>query len=180
MRRSSCRTAVLVAILQISAMVVPLHTACALPAAPERESVDSAAVRALWATLDAAWNARDAEQFSQFFTEDVSFAFVDRGQSFEGRAPIRQHFAEQFPRLAPDLRHVTHVHENRLIAPDVIAVDGEVEILGAGSDGISAPAVLRTFAIFAVIAQADERWRIRVLRIYQLSAETGGADTRIK
>lgn len=138
----------------------------------ERRSDASAdgAVRAVWSTLDEAWNAREAEPFADLFTVDTSFQFVDRGESLEGRAVVRDYFAERFPRFAPDLRHRTSVQRVRPVAEDVRALDGTVEILRVASD--AEPAVLRTFAIFAMMARDGDDWRIDVLRVYQLPAES--------
>jgi hypothetical protein len=53
------------------------------------------------------------------------------------------------------------------IRPDVVAVDGEVEILSPGSDEAAAT-VLRRFAITALMVHGTEGWRIRLLRAYRL------------
>lgn len=129
---------------------------------------DSAAIRGVWSTVDAMWNARDAERFSDLFTEDGSFEFVDRRESLESRAVIHQHFAERFPQFAPGLRHLTTVQDIRGITPDVHAVTGTVEILRLGADDRAEPTVLRSFVIFAVMLRTGEGFRIHVLRAYQL------------
>jgi uncharacterized protein (TIGR02246 family) len=138
------------------------------------EPADAAALRSLWSTLDAMWNARDAERFGALFTADSSFGFVDRDQSLESRATIRRHFAEQFATFAPDLRHRTSVGRIRVVAAGVRTADGKVEILRLGSAQAPEPSVLKTFAIFAVMLQTTEGWRIRVLRAYELPATAGG------
>lgn len=137
-------------------------------AATEALSTDDDAVRALWSALDASWDARDAERFSALFAVDASFEFVDRGQRLEGRASIRRHFAERFPQFAPDSRHRTRVCETRELGPGLRSVDGRVEILRDGADGGTASAVTRTFAIFAVMSQVGDGWKIRMLRAYRL------------
>lgn len=127
-----------------------------------------AAIRAAWSQVDAAWNARDAERFSRLFADDVSFRFVQRGQSLDGRTTIFEHFHEGFPSYAPDLRHRTRISTVHAIAPGVFTADGQVEILRLAAGGNAAPTVLRTFAIFAVMSGKEEDWIIRALRIYQL------------
>lgn len=133
---------------------------------------DDAAVRSLWSTLDATWNERDAQRFGDLFTTDATFVFVDRRQTMEGRATIRERFEERFPQLADDLRHRTTVHRIHTVNPDVLAVDGGVEILRLGLEEGTEPATLRTYAIFAVMLRTPEGWRIRALRVYQLPAAT--------
>lgn len=124
-------------------------------------------VRDFWETLDARWNERDAARFSSLFTEDVSFEFVDRNESLDSSTAVREYFGARFPTFPPDLRHRTTLRDLRGLAPDVLAVDGRVEILRRHSDA-TAPALLRTFAIFAVMIQESESWRVRLIRIYQL------------
>jgi len=132
------------------------------------EPADSAAVKALWSSLDWAWNARDAEKFSRIFTEDVSFEFVDRGQALDSRTAVLEHFTERFPGFAPELRHRTNIRQTLSIAPDVFGADGIVEIQRMATDAGVVPVVLRTFAVFAVMAREADGLRIRTLRIYAL------------
>jgi uncharacterized protein (TIGR02246 family) len=126
-------------------------------------------IRAFWSTLDATWKSRDAEAFSRLFSTDGSFHFVDRGQTLEGRAAIREFFARQFPTIAPGFRHRTTVGRIREISPQAHAVDGQVEILHE-TDGAE-PSILRTFTIFGVMERTQEVWTIRDLRAYQLPAD---------
>lgn len=132
-----------------------------------------AAVREVWAVLDARWNERDAMRFSEIFTDDVSFEFVDRGESLESRAVVREHFGARFPDFAPELRHLTTVRNVTNIAADAVAVDGKVEILHESPD--AEPSLLRTFAIFAVMTREVEAWKIRMIRIYQLPQPAAAA-----
>ncbi|MGH9379556.1 MAG: SgcJ/EcaC family oxidoreductase [Thermoanaerobaculia bacterium] len=142
----------------------------------ESGGANDAAVRSLWSTLDAAWNERDARRFSDLFTVDATFVFVDRRQALEGRATIRELFEERFPQFADDLRHLTTVGRIHTVAPDVLTVDGGVEILRLGPGEGTEPATVRTFAIFAVMLRTPEGWRIRALRVYQLLAATADAE----
>lgn len=142
--------------------------------APEAPS-DRAAPRTIGSTIDARWNARDADGFSELFTEEASFQFPDRGTSLDGRATIRRYFAEQFPQFAPELRHRTSVRETRMITPDFHTVDGTVEIVRVADDEGTEPTLLRSFAIFALMHRSTEGWKIRELRAYQLPATAGEA-----
>lgn len=164
------RTRLLVTTLQIGIVIGFSGSTFAQAALPE--PVESAALRAVWSTLDAAWNQRDVQRFSSLFTDDGSFVFVDRDDWLGGREAIQERFAVQFPKTPPDLRHLTEVQRYRMIAPDVAAIDGTVAVLRPVDD--AEPAILRSFAIFAVMVQEKEEWKIRDLRIYQLPVETGG------
>lgn len=136
-------------------------------------SSEAAAICGVWAQIDAMWNARDAERFSRLFADDVTFRFVQRGQSLDGRTTIFEHFREGFPQYAADLRHHTRLSAIHRIAPGVFTADGSVEILRVAAGGDAPPAVLRTFAIFAVMSRKDEVWIVRALRVYRLPT---GAD----
>lgn len=140
-------------------------SACQCAAGSDRESMEHAA--AVFQTLDARWNERDAEGFGRVFTEDVSFTFVDRGEGFEGRAALTDSFARRFPTFPAQLRHATQVRETRSIAPGVVAVDGEVEILVQDTDGQDEARLLRSFAIFALVEEEEDGCRIRLIRIWQ-------------
>lgn len=130
-----------------------------------------AGVCAVWSEIDARWNARDAEGFSELFAGDVSFRFVQRDESLDGRTTVLEYFGERFPRFAPDLRHRTRLHRIDEVGPNQLTADGIVEILREPGNGAAAPVVIRRFEIFALMSGADERFAIRVLRIYELPAE---------
>jgi uncharacterized protein (TIGR02246 family) len=131
---------------------------------------DEADIHGFWSTLDETWASRDADRFSRLFTEDASFAFVDRGESLEGRVAIHQRFTEQFLAQRPELRHRTTVLQIRPMARHVAAVDGEVRILEESAGG-GAPTVLRQFAITALMVQEGETWQVHLLRAYQLQQQ---------
>lgn len=133
-------------------------------------SGDDAAARSVWSTLDASWNARDAARFSQLFTGDASLRFLGSGPTLESREKIHQHFSEQFSRQAPDLRHRTLVRTGRAIAPNVLGVDGEVEVVRTAADESMPPVVLARFAIFAVMLESNDGYLIQSLRVFQLPA----------
>lgn len=147
--------------------------ACAAPPTPEGMGDVAAEVQAVWETLDERWNARDADGFSHLFSQEARFGFVDRGESLDGRAEILQSFSERFPTFAPEIRHRTTVHEVRSIAPEVAVVDGGVEILRMGADDEAESTVILTFAIFAVMHHAEDGWRIRELRVFELPIPQG-------
>lgn len=145
---------------------IPLCATSAQSNPPPIMPVSDAAVRSFWSALDATWNARDANRFSQFFSEDASFRFTDTGLSLDGRATIDEFFVKQFSRQAPELRHVTHIREIRVIAGNVIAVDAHIEVVRAPRSGT--PSVARSFAAFAVMLESSDAWKVRLLRVHQL------------
>jgi hypothetical protein len=85
---------------------------------------------------------------------------------------VLERFSAQFPGMAADLRHRTHIEKYRSIAPDVVGVDGTVEILRETPDASAAPTIIRRFSIFSVMVQGSDGWTIRELQIYQLPSDT--------
>jgi uncharacterized protein (TIGR02246 family) len=155
-------------------VVIPVAYATnAQGATVDREAVDTVAIDAVWSMLDKAWNQRDVDRFTDLFTEDVDFVFVDRDQRLAGRTKVHERFAVQFPTMAPDLRHVTEIERYRRVAADVVAVDGNVEVYRPDPEDTGQTDTLRRFAIFVLMVQTQGYWRIRDLRIYQLPTESG-------
>jgi uncharacterized protein (TIGR02246 family) len=136
---------------------------------------DTAAIRALWAALDAHWNARDAERFGALFDRDASFEFVDRDERITGRAAVLAHFSERFPTYAPDVRHVTTLRDIAELVPGLHLVDGVVEIVRVSdspdddaTEGVGSGRLLRTFSITAVMRErAGGDWGIAALRVWE-------------
>lgn len=129
-------------------------------------SSDAAALHAVWATLDAAWNQREPEKFSRLFSENAEFFGLKT--PLVGRSAIYQHFAEQFPQYAAHARHATRVGATHPIAADVMLVDAHVDILGPGPAGAAELVPLQQFVVFAAMLRTPEGWRIRWLRVSQL------------
>lgn len=156
----------LAAVLMLGVMLAPPCKADAIET--ESAALADEAVRAVWADLDAAWNARDVERFIRLFAEDATFALVARGQRLEGRRSLREHFARQFQRQSPELRHVTELHRIQHLDRGLATVDAEVRVRRvAGADEVEV-AVLRTLAVFAIMSRHSGHWRIRGVRAYQL------------
>lgn len=147
--------------------------ACAAPPEPENIGNVETAIRAVWTALDERWNARDADGFSDLFSQEARFGFVDRGESLDGRGEIHRSFSERFPTFAPELRHRTTVQEIRSLSPRVAVLDGGVEILRVGAEEGADPAVILRFAIFAVMHRTEEEWQIRELRVFELPLSDG-------
>jgi uncharacterized protein (TIGR02246 family) len=125
------------------------------------------AMRAFWTSLDSLWKERDAPAFRELFTEDASFAFVDRGVTLEPRTMIDRHFIDQFARQSPDLIHTSSVRAVRVVAPGVLTADVGIEVRRVGAGGAE-PSLLRRFDVLAVMRRTDDRWRIELLRAYPL------------
>ncbi len=131
-------------------------------------SPDTAAVHALWRAIDDHWNVRDPDAFARLYTEDASFVFVDRGDVLSGRPQILERFRAQFPAMEPALRHRSTPGAIREVSPEVLAMDGTVEILRMTDPERVGGDVLRTFATFALMRFESGELRIDVLRVYEM------------
>lgn len=140
---------------------------CALAVAGSVPAADEHAIRAAWSELDAAWAARDVERISRLFADDALFAFLPGDRRLDGHAAIRAHFAAQFPQQSPALRHTTGIQRVRALAENLALVDAGVRVVRLGDDGSEA-AVLRTFAVFAVMSRRDAEWQILEIRAFRL------------
>lgn len=144
-------------------------TSLVVGTAPVRaQALDDTAVKAFWSTLDAVWNARDAGRFSELFTTDASFTFVDSGLSLDARGPIHDFFVKQFSKQSPELRHETRVRESHSVGPGALAIDAVIEVIRSQPDPRSGATVLQTFAAFAVMTRSADQLQIRLLRVYRL------------
>lgn len=144
-----------------------------LAQAPAAQDDAEDGIRRTWTELDRHWNQRDAEAFAALFDRDASFVFVDRRDALEGREAILARFSNQFPTMAPELRHRTTVGEIRTLADDVRFLDGTVEILSDGDEAAGPPELLVTFAIFGIMVPDADEWRIRALRVVELPEDPG-------
>ena len=161
-----CRVVFTVALAAIASQGVQVQVALAPSTSPEE-----AAVRELWSTLDASWNARDAARFSVLFSEQASMRFLDGALALEGREAIHEHFTKQFSRQAPDLNHVTSILDTHRLSADVVAVDGRVEVVRVTPGTTTQPTPLRRFAVFAVMKRTANGLGIDLLRVFPLSMQ---------
>ena len=110
-------------------------------------------------TLDAMWNARDAEHSRPRLTRRIHcLGFVDTGRPLENRASIRRHLAEQFATFPPELRHRIIVGRIRVVRP-VLFCRLQGRNLRLCSARAPEPSVLKIFAIFAVLLTNEEGWK---------------------
>ena len=168
MHSTNRRAALLLITFIFSASASPANAA---DTANRSEAGPDVAIPSVWATLDEHWNGRDAQGFSDVFTDNASLQFVDARVSLESREAILQHFSKQFPTFSPEIRHETSVDKVRRVTTDVNAVDATVRILRHTTGIEEDMTLLRTFSVFAVMLDTAEGWRIHMLRAYLLQTE---------
>ena len=107
----------------------------------------------------AALDARDARAFAALFEPHADFGDYG-GLLLQGRAAIEQHYAEHvFPQLPPTHRHRTRIRYTRLVTPDVIAGDAEVDIY-TPDDG-----VLYVVPAVGVFVRREGQWYFSTVRL---------------
>jgi uncharacterized protein (TIGR02246 family) len=132
------------------------------------------ALAAVVQEIDAAYNARDAARFSAVFTEDGNFQFPVEGTALHGREEIRRHFAGQFA-AHPALRHATTAGEMDAVAPGLLAVDIQVDILSTDPKTGAARDLLFHYDGLSLGVLTNSGWRIRLVRLYPAAQQPAAA-----
>jgi uncharacterized protein (TIGR02246 family) len=117
----------------IKVMAVVAVLLAALPARaeqPRTRSTDEAAIQALYASYDAAWNKGDVKAMGALWAEDADHVEPD-GRMVAGRAALERDLAARFATDLSGTRSVQTVEGVRLIKPDVAVVDAAYEVTGA-------------------------------------------------
>lgn len=164
MMATRIRISLLLAVLLLFAVPAMAQTAKTSGISPE----DAAAILRLAEAGDAFWNEKDAAGLSTLYTEDAHNWMVGTEMNLRGRASIAAFFTSSFAQRAPGLRHRTVVTEIQLVAPGVVAADGEVfvERVVEGEP----PRVLRRFTMNSVAVKGADGWRLRINRVHPVPA----------
>jgi uncharacterized protein (TIGR02246 family) len=127
---------------------------------------DAAEILRLAEAGDAFWNAKDAAGLGALYTEDAHNWMVGTEMNLRGREAIAEFFARSFAQRGPGLRHRTVVTELQLIAPGVVAADGDV-VVEQVVEG-QPPRVLRRFTMSSVAVKGPDGWKLRINRVHPL------------
>jgi uncharacterized protein (TIGR02246 family) len=131
---------------------------------PGSRSLDEAAIRALEAAYDRAWNAADLGGLTAPFTPDASIVDPFGGVS-SGRAEIERLLTTLFDGAGRGSTHTSTVLSVRFVTDDVALVDGEAVIEGLGESGGGVmPTLVHRFT--DVLVKHDGSWRIAQVRAY--------------
>lgn len=123
-------------------------------------AADEAAVRAVEAAYDSAWNAGDLASILRLLTEGVVVT-NPYGETTTGRAAVEQFFAELFDGVAKGSTHSSEIRAVHFVTPDVALVDAEAVIADFGPG----PEPVRHSFTDVLIRTADG-WRIDHVRAY--------------
>jgi uncharacterized protein (TIGR02246 family) len=137
---------------------------CAAPALAQPPGpADQAALLALAAEADAAWNEKDADRMAAAYVERGSLRLAG-GAAIEGREAIRAQFQRNFAARQGMMRHVTTVDRTELIEPDLALSDAAVRVEQHQPGG--GWKTLRTFRNVSLVRRAGRGWRIVSVRAF--------------
>lgn len=125
---------------------------------------DREEIIALGASVDTAWNARDAAALAAAFAVDGQNTILGTPLDLRGRDVIRAHYTTALAKTDPALRHRSVVDELTRISPDVVIAGGQAWIDRVNADGTVTP--LRRFTITTAVVRENGVWRIRVSRVH--------------
>jgi uncharacterized protein (TIGR02246 family) len=133
---------------------------------PDPRSLDEAAIRALEAAYDSAWNAADLEALTAPFTPDATIVDPFGGVS-SGRAEIGRLLGTLLAGSGRGSTHAGAIRGVRFVTEDVALADGEAVIEGLKRpDGGAMPPIVHRFT--DVLVRGEEGWRIAQVRAYVL------------
>jgi uncharacterized protein (TIGR02246 family) len=123
-------------------------------------AVDEAAIRAVEAAYDAAWNTGDLESLLQLLTERV-VVINPYGEIATGRDAVKSSFMVLFEGAARGSTHSSRIRAVHFVGPDVALVDAEAVISNFGLG----PEPLR-HDFTDVLVRTRDGWRIDHVRAY--------------
>jgi uncharacterized protein (TIGR02246 family) len=127
-------------------------------------SPDEAAIRALEAAYDAAWNAADLKGLTASFTPDATIVDPFGGVS-SGRTEIGRLLGTLLAGSGRGSTHAGAILGVRFVSDDVALADGEAVIEGLSRpDGSAMPPIVHRFT--DVLVRGDGGWRIAGVRAY--------------
>ncbi len=135
------------------------------PELRELTAADDAAVRAVEAAYDAAWNAGDLASLLQLLTDRVVI-INPYGEVLIGRDAVETSFTELFDGAAKGAQHSSQIRAVHFVTSDVAVVDAEAVI----SDFGVGPVPLR-HGFTDVLVRTSEGWRIDHVRAYAFIPE---------
>lgn len=123
------------------------------------------AIATLFATLDQAWNARQAPQLAAQYDEQASLRIGPDNVELSGREQVERFFSDSFQGLDPRLTHRLSVRSTQQVGP-YCAVDARALIERSGADGKSAPVAL--YSGFYLLRPQPDGMAIVALRAVSL------------
>lgn len=155
---SATALVVRIAALMLVGAALPGPARAQPPSVTAASAVDTS-IQALFAAIDARWNARDAAGLAALHTPDTDVSI--RGlPRLRGQAALRDAFGPSFAAGAV-ARHRTVVSETELIAPGIAVAEGRVLLDAPPADTTGAR---RQLSFVSVVTKASGGWQVRLLR----------------
>ena len=133
----------------------------------KKQSADITAINQLMANIDEAYNKRDAEAYTGFFTEDADFLWAT-GQLSTGRSEIQQQVTNAFKMGAPEYKHISEMKKIRFLKPDIAIGDGAVMFVREGAPENEKP-VWKALAN-CVLMKEKGQWRCSAVRLIPIQS----------
>lgn len=147
-------------LIAAGAFLVPALASAAPPSPAER-----AALEALAARNDSAWDAGDAAAIAADYTAGGSLRLGGMGEALEGRHSVRAYFDKAFAARPATFRHITALQKIDVVAPGVAFADAEVRVEQL-KDGRWKLA--RRFLNHSMLKPEAGTWRIQAVRAHLL------------
>lgn len=124
-------------------------------------AVDEAAVRAVEAAYDVAWNAGDLTSLLKLLTDQVVI-INPYGEMTIGRDAVETSFTALLDGVARGSTHTSQIRAIHFVTPDIALVDAEAVIsdFGSGSEPLR-------HDFTDVLVRTREGWRIDHVRAYR-------------
>lgn len=148
----------------ITALAVLAVVGQAQAAAPAE--ADRAALMALAAANDEAWDAGDADRIGAQYAADGTLRIGHIEGTRRGRDSIRTYFATVFAGRPQGLRHITRIDHIEMIRDDLAFADGIVRVERAGEGGTWT--LMRTFRNHSVAVRENGTWRLHSVRAQRI------------
>ena len=118
---------------------------------------DETAIRAIFASLSAAWTNADAQSWGNQFTDDADFT-AWMGAYVKGRETVTREHKKLFETLYKDTKQRIEVRSVRFFASDVAVVHADASVVKKEEEF---PAAAQTVPV-AVLTKNNGQWRIAV------------------
>lgn len=141
--------------------ILPFLLAAAPAFAQAPPAADQAALTALAAEADAAWNVKDADRMAANYA-DTGTLRLSGGQAIVGREAIRTVFKSNFAARQGVLRHITTIDRAELVDPDLALSDAAVRIEQQGADGQWK--LVRSFRNVTLARREAGQWKLAAVR----------------
>lgn len=132
----------------------------AAPPSPEDES----ALRILAASVDDAWDLKDADLMASYYSDGATLLVGGANQLRVGRPSVQDYFQQTFAGRPGVMRHVGEILSIDMLGPDLAVADLQVRVEAQQPDG--GWKELRRFDNLSLATREPGGWKLRVVRAH--------------